>query len=115
MSLVTSSNLVMFAVIFVMGFVFSLLGILELNHSLEKKRSSFIAMVSNLVATIIWFPFTLIWFTSSDLTVYFGFGYLWLALAFTFLVLSLLSVALWFRYSVQPEEKDALTIQERRM
>jgi len=113
MSLVTSSNMVMFAVVFIIGFVFSLLGVMELARSLEKKRSSFLAMFCNLIATVVWFPFTLVWFSSSDLTVYFGFGYLWLSFAFIFLVLTLLSVAMWFRYSVQPEEKGALEIRER--
>lgn len=110
-----ATSMLMFAVIFLMGFVFSFSGIFEVANSIDKKRSSFTAIVCNLIASIIWFPFTLIWFTTADVTMYFGFGYLWLALAFAFLTLTLLSIGLQLRYSVKPEEKEALTIRERVM
>jgi hypothetical protein len=108
----TSNGIILFAVIFVMGFITSILGLVELATALDKKKSSFLAIICNLFATIIWFPFALIWFTTADLTVYFGFGWLWLAFGLTFLVLSLLSVFLWFRYSIKPEDKPALEIRE---
>ena len=110
-----STDLFMFAIIFVMGFVFSLMGATELTILLEKKKSGFLAIICNMIATVVWFPFTLVWFTTADLTMYFAFGYLWLALGFVFLSLTLLSVGLYFRYSVQPEEKQALEIKERSM
>ena len=111
----TSLELIQFAIVFLMGFVFSLMGIMELARSLDKKKSSFTAIIFNLLAAIIWFPFSIIWFASADVTMYFGFGYLWLALGFTFSLLTLLSVGLQMRYSVKPEEQEALTIKERRM
>jgi hypothetical protein len=110
----TSSSIIFFTVIFIMGFITSIVGLFELATAIEKKRASFLAIMCNLLATSIWFPFTLVWFSSSDLTMYFGFGYLWLAFGFIFTVLSLLSVFLWFRYSIKPEDKPALEIREIR-
>jgi len=110
-----STSIILFALVFVMGFVFSIIGITEIASSIEKKKSAFLAIICNLFATIVWFPFAIVWFATADVTMFFGFGYLWLALAFTFLALTFVSVGLQLRYSVKPEEKEALSIKERVM
>ena len=110
-----STAFIMLAMIFVMGFVFSLLGITDFVYGLEKKKAPYLGLIGCFIAAVVWFPFTLIWFANSDLTPFFGYGYLWLALGFIFVVLGIGCAGLILRNSVKPEEKDGLEIRERVM
>lgn len=110
-----ATSIIFFAFIFIMGFIFSIIGLNEFAFSLEKKKAPYLGLISCFIATVVWFPFTVVWFTSSDLTMYFGFGYLWLALGFIFTALSIICAGLILRYSAKPEEKESLSIRERVM
>jgi hypothetical protein len=110
-----TSSIIFFAFIFIMGFVASIMGLAEFANSLEKKKPPYLGLICCFIALVVWFPFTIVWFTNADLTMYFGFGYLWLALGFIFVALSIISAGLILRYSTKPEEKEALTIKERVM
>ena len=108
------TSILMFSFVFVIGFVFSLLGIMEMTFSIEKKKSPFAALLFCMLAAVVWFPFATIWFVTADVTMYFGFGYLWLALGFVFTALTLLAVGLQLRQSIRTEEeKPDLEIRER--
>ena len=110
-----ATSMIFFGLVFVMGFVSSIIGLFEFATSLEKKKAPVLGLIGCFFAAIIWFPFTIVWFASSDLTQFFGFGYLWLAFGFTFVVLGIGCAGLILRYSTKPEEKEALTIKERVM
>ena len=110
-----ATSMIFFSFVFVMGFVFSILGLIEFATSVEKKKAPYLGLICSFLATVVWFPFTIVWFTSSDLTMYFGFGYLWLALGFIFTALSIICAGLILRYSTKPEEKASLSIRERVM
>lgn len=110
-----ATSIIFFSFIFIMGFIFSIIGLIEFTSSLERKKAPYLGLISCFVATVVWFPFSVIWFTSADVTMYFGFGYLWIALGFIFVALSILSAGLILRYSSTPEEKESLTIKERIM
>src|SRR5208283_3836601 len=108
MSAIDSFSLVQFAIIFVIGFVFSLLGVTELAYSIEKKKSPWLALISSLLAAIIWMSFTLVWIAGSTEAMFASFGYLWFAMMWVYVVFTLISVFLVLRYSAKPEERGAL-------
>jgi hypothetical protein len=108
-----STSLVMFTVVFVVGFVFSLLGVTELAYSIERKKSPWLALISSLLATIVWMSFSLIWIAGATEAMFVGFGYLWFALMWVYVAFTLISVFLILRYSAKPEERGALEIRER--
>jgi predicted tellurium resistance membrane protein TerC len=107
-----STSIIMFAMVFMVAFVFSLIGLMEFAGSLEKKKASYIGLITSILAAIIWMVFSLIWTASSTVAMFVPFGYLWTALTVTFTAISLASGGLILRYSVKPEQKD-MEIRER--
>ena len=110
-----STSFIMLAMVFAMGFIFSLMGLTDFVRGLEKRKSPYLGLISCFIATVVWFPFAIIWFANSDLTAFFGYGYLWVALGFIFVVLSIACAGLALRYNAKPEEKEGLEIKERSM
>lgn len=108
-----SISIVMFLLIFVVGFVFSLLGITDLVYSAEKKKSPWLGLIGSALAATVWMSFTLIWVAGSTLEMFVAFGSLWLALMFIFITLAIASAVLILRSSVKPEEEPTLQIKER--
>jgi Zn-dependent protease with chaperone function len=99
--------------VFVMGFVFSVMGITDFVYSLEKKRAPWLGLFACLIATVVWFPFNFVWTSSATSDVFVGFGWLWFALGIIFLCFTLACTGLILRYSAKPEAKADLEIRER--
>ena len=109
-----STSLVMFLLVFVMGFIFTILGVTDLVYNgIEKKKTPWLGFIGSLLAAIIWMSFTLVWVAGATLEMFVPFGWLWLALMFTCVMFTVASVALILRNSVKPEEPPALQIKER--
>ena len=113
MAVFDSTSLVQFSIIFLIGFVFSLLGVIELAGSVERKKSPWLAFISCFLAAIIWMSFSLIWVAGATDPMFIGFGYLWFALMWIYVGFSIASVFLIVRFNTKPEEKGALEIRER--
>jgi predicted tellurium resistance membrane protein TerC len=105
----------MFAVVFVLGFIFSLIGLTEFARSLEKKKSPWLGLISCLVATVVWISFSLVWVLTATLDMFVAFGNLFIVFGIIFLILTIACAGLALRFSAKPEDNDALTIRERSM
>ena len=110
-----SISLVMFSVIFMLGFIFSILGLFEFASSIENKKAPWLGLISCLIAGVVWVSFSLVWIVSATLDMFVAFGNLFIVFGIIFVVLTIACAGLILRYSVKPEEKEALTIKERVM
>ena len=108
-----ATSIIMFSFIFVIGFVFSILGISDLAYSLEKKRSPWLGLISCFIATVIWLPFNFIWTSSTTNEMFVGYGWLFFAFGIIFLMLTITCVTLFLKYSAKPDEEPSIQIRER--
>jgi len=107
-----SISIVMFSLVFLVGFVFSILGITDLVYAVEKKKTPWLGLIGSIIAAAVWMSFTLVWVAGATMELFVSFGYLWLALMFTFITFGIASAALILRNSVKPKEEPALQIRE---
>jgi predicted tellurium resistance membrane protein TerC len=108
-----TTSIIMFAFVFVLGFVFSILGVTDLAYSVEKKKNPWLGLIGCLIATVIWLPFNIIWTASATSDMFVGFGWLFFSFGIIFLCLTLLCVGLFLKNSAKPEEDPTIRISER--
>lgn len=108
-----SISTIMFTLIFIVGFVFSILGLTDFCYAIEKKKTPWLGLIGSIIASIVWMSFSIVWVTGSTLDMFVAYGYLWLGLMLVCLMFTVASIGLILRNSVKPEEEPALQIRER--
>jgi hypothetical protein len=90
----------MFAFTFLMGFVFSLLGLFELKAALEDKEAPAIGFFFCICSTVLWFIIGLFWPALATNEMFVALGWFWLGLAFIFMVASFTCVFYMLKFAV---------------
>ncbi len=106
-------SLVMFVIVFLLGFVFTILGLMDLIMAIERKKTPWLGFIGSTLAAVVWMSFALVWVAGATMEIFVSFGYLYFALMLSSTVFAVASVALIFRNSVKPEESAPLEIRER--
>ena len=106
-----SISTIMFTLIFIVGFVFSILGLTDFCYAIEKKKTPWLGLIGSIIASIVWMSFSIVWVTGSTLDMFVAYGYLWLGLMLVCLMFAVASIGLILRNSVKPEEEPALQIR----
>lgn len=108
-----SISIIMFTLVFLVGFVFSILGITDFCYSVEKKKTPWLGLIGSVIAAVVWMSFSIIWVAGSTMEMFVSYGYLWMALMLIFFMFAITSIALILRNSVKTEDEPALQIKER--
>jgi predicted tellurium resistance membrane protein TerC len=108
-----SISTIMFTLVFLVGFVFSILGITDFCYAVEKKKTPWLGLIGSVIAAVVWMSFSLIWVAGSTMELFVSYGYLWMGLMLIFFMFAVASIALILRNSVKPDEEPALQIKER--
>ncbi len=107
-----SISTIMFSFTFLMGFVFSLLGLFELKHALNDKEAPAIGFILCILSTVVWFIMGLFWPAVATTEMFVPLGWLWYGFGLIFMFATLTCVFYIAKYGVSGKETGGLTIQE---
>ena len=102
----------MLILIFIVGFVFSLLTLWDMRSAIRDKSAPFTGLFCSVFSAVIWFVISFIWPASATSEILVPLGWLWIAFGWTFTVVSFTCLFLIFRYSVSGKGKGKLEIRE---
>jgi uncharacterized membrane protein len=99
--------------IFGTSFIFSIITLYDLQEAIRNKVNPAVGAITGTISTILWFIFSLTWTATATTEMYVSIGYLWMAFAFTFLIVTFACVAYILKYSVlMSHKKSDLEIRE---
>ena len=107
-----SISIVMFALAFLIAFVFSIIGLYEFKQSLKDKESPIIGFICNLIAAISWFVFGIFWPASATTEMFTGYGYLFYAFGWIFALIAFFNVFQIAKQSLKRPARGGLEIRE---
>ncbi len=108
-------SLVMFAFIFMLGFVLFLLGFFELKTAFQRhdSTSSGLGFIYFLIAMALWFILSAYWAATATDPALATLSWLWFGFAWVSLVLALTCIAIILKASVNKVDNRGLEITER--
>jgi ABC-type transport system involved in Fe-S cluster assembly fused permease/ATPase subunit len=100
-------------IIFGTSFIFSIISLADLKQAIQDKAPPAVGAITGTISTILWFIFSLTWTATATTEMYVAVGYLWMAFAFTFLLVTFACVAYIVKSSVlMSHKKSGLEIRE---
>lgn len=105
---------IMFSFTFLLGFVFSLLGLFELKDAITEQEAPVIGTIFCFLAVVGWFMTSMFWTTLATAEMFVPLGLLWTAFGWIFVILGLTNVMYIVKYVAAHSNKDSsLQIQNR--
>lgn len=98
--------------ILAVSILFSIICLDELEQAIQNRVNPAVGAATGMLSTILWFILSLLWTASASAEMYVSISYLWMALGFTFLVITFMCVAYMLKASVTIPQKDRLGITE---